>query len=72
MSAPEYAIEFRRALDAGRVIGVATCGACDWQAMLTDDHQDDVDRFLSKLLVAHALAAHHARVNDTDTPPRAS
>jgi hypothetical protein len=61
----EYVIEFHYTCDA-RVIGWATCGVCGFKASLIDDTQADVDRFLSDVLVQHALELHGTKLSDKD------
>jgi hypothetical protein len=53
-----YLIEFRKTSD-GRVRADASCEGCDWCAHMVGDSQDEVDLFLSALVVEHALDIHH-------------
>lgn len=53
----EYLIEFRKT-DRGQVCGDASCEGCDWCAHMIGDCQDEVDLFLSALVVEHALDVH--------------
>lgn len=60
---PEYTIAFRKeehadAWAAGRTIGQAQCGACDWSVVMTGDTRDEVDQFLSARLIEHVIDAH--------------
>jgi hypothetical protein len=61
----EYVIEFHHTCD-DRVVGWATCGVCGFKAALVDDTQDDVDRFLTDVLVTHARELHGAYFTDKD------
>lgn len=42
----------------GRVVGVATCCKCRWQAAMTGDTNDEVDQFLSALFRDHVVDEH--------------
>jgi hypothetical protein len=56
----DHTIEFRSgpALEAGRTIGQARCGACDWIAVMTGDTKTEVQQFLTARLIDHAIDAH--------------
>jgi hypothetical protein len=58
-----YLIEFRKTLH-GQVHGDASCEGCDWCAHMIGDSQDEVDLFLSALVVEHALDIHHETFMD--------
>lgn len=61
----EYLIEFRN-VPGGQVQGDARCGKCAWQALLRGDSQDEVDLFLTALVVEHALHLHEDLLTDAD------
>jgi Fe-S oxidoreductase len=43
---------------SGRVIIFTSCPSCDWQARMTGDTEEEVDRDLHKVLNAHILDVH--------------
>lgn len=61
----EYLIEFRNTPFA-QVQGDARCGKCAWQALLMGDSQDEVDLFLTALVVEHAMQIHADWLTDAD------
>jgi diadenosine tetraphosphatase ApaH/serine/threonine PP2A family protein phosphatase len=61
----EYLIEFRNTPFA-QVEGDARCGKCAWSALLLGDSQDEVDLFLTALVVEHALHMHEDLLTDAD------
>jgi hypothetical protein len=56
----DHRIEFRSgpALEAGRTIGQARCGACDWIAVMTGDTKTEVEQFLTVRLTDHVITQH--------------
>jgi hypothetical protein len=62
-------IEYRLTFEAsgpGRIRGCATCGDCGWRVSLVDDTKADIDAFLTRHAIDHALAVHDHHLTDKD------
>jgi hypothetical protein len=48
---------------SGRAILFAQCDRCDWQAKMTGDTEDEVERFLQRVVDAHVIDCHSRGVS---------
>jgi len=62
----EYRLTFE-ANGPGRIRGYATCGACGWRVSVVDDTTADVDAFLTRQAIDHAVTFHDQHFNDKDS-----